>query len=95
VLFGGEAALSGDAAEEATELHLATERGFAELLKAAAPERDETELAAFAHAIGGAAHQLAQWWLRTTGIPRSQVVEWYCAATWTGLRPLLERPAKP
>jgi AcrR family transcriptional regulator len=85
VLFGGGAAVSGEVAEEAMRLHLATERRFAELFAAVAPGRDQQALLAFAHSIGGAAHQLAQWWLRTPGVSREQVVEWYCRVCWEGL----------
>jgi AcrR family transcriptional regulator len=99
VLFGGGAAVSGEVAEEAMRLHLATEQRFADLLRAAVPDQDERRLQAFAHAIGGAAHQLAQWWLRTPGVTREQVVEWYCAATWEGLvglvGPTARRPPSP
>src|SRR4029077_13133683 len=91
VLFGGGAAVSGEVAEEAMRLHMATEQRFAELFAGVAPRQDPQALLAFAHSIGGAAHQLAQWWLRTPGVTREQVVEWYCAATWEGLR----RPGAP
>jgi AcrR family transcriptional regulator len=90
VLFGGGAAVSGEVAEEAMQLHLATERQFAELLAAAAPNQDEQQVLAYAHAIGGAAHQLAQWWLRTPGVARQQVVQWYCAVCWEGLNALID-----
>jgi len=86
VLFGGGAAVSGDVAEEAIQLHLGTERGFAELFARLAPQQDPQALLAFAHSIGGAAHQLAQWWLRTPQIPREQIVRWYSAVCWEGLR---------
>jgi AcrR family transcriptional regulator len=90
VLFGGDAAVSGDVAEEAMQLHLATERRFAALLsEVSGGGGDEQQVLAFSHAIGGAAHQLAQWWLRTPGVPRERVVEWYCAVTWEGLRALV------
>lgn len=89
VLFGGGAAVSGDIAEVAMQLHLETERRFAALFRQAAPNADEQQLVAFAHTIGGAAHQLAQWWLRTPGVPRSYVVESYCAVTWGGLGAVL------
>jgi tetracycline repressor-like protein len=49
----------------------------------------EQQLVAFAHAIGGAAHQLAQWWLRTPGVSRAYVVESFCAVTWGGLAAVL------
>ena len=86
VLFGGGAAVSGDVAEEAIQLHLGTERGFAELFARLAPQQDPQALLAFAHSIGGAANQLAQWWLRTPQIPREQIVRWYSAVCWEGLR---------
>jgi AcrR family transcriptional regulator len=85
VLFGGGAAVSGDVAEEAMRLHLATERRFAELFAQTAPHHDPQALAAFAHSIGGAAHQLAQWWLRTPGVSREQIVKWYSRVCWDGL----------
>jgi AcrR family transcriptional regulator len=90
VLFGGGAAVSGDVAQEAMRLHLATEQGFAELFVIAAPDADKQQLTAYAHAIGGAAHQLAQWWLRTAGVPRATVVRWYTDICWNGLRQILE-----
>ena len=89
VLFGGGAAVSGDVAETAMQLHLGTERRFADLFRQAAPDADEQQLVAYAHAIGGAAHQLAQWWLRTPGVSREQVVETYAALTWNGLATVL------
>jgi AcrR family transcriptional regulator len=85
VLFGGEATLPVEFAQEAIEMHLATERRFAELFAVAAAPHEEQRLLAYSHAIGGAAHQLAQWWLRTPGISREQVVGWYCALVWDGL----------
>jgi AcrR family transcriptional regulator len=90
VLFGGDAAVSGAVAEEAMQLHLATERRFAELLARDAPGHDPDRLRAFSHAIGGAAHQLAQWWLRTPRISRKRIVQWYCEVTWAGLSTLFE-----
>jgi len=96
VLFGGGAAVSGEVAEEAMELHLATERQFAALLAAAAPGADDELVRAYAHGIGGAAHQIAEWWLRTKGIPRQTVVRWYCELCWSGMGPVVQRRgAKP
>lgn len=89
VLFGGGASVSGDVAETAMQLHLGTERRFAQLFRQAAPDADDQQLAAYAHAIGGAAHQLAQWWLRAPGVPREEVVEMYCDVTWGGLAAVL------
>jgi AcrR family transcriptional regulator len=89
VLFGGGAAVSGEVAEEAMQLHLGTEQRFAELLAAAAPAVGEQRLVACAHAIGGAAHQLAQWWLRRPEVPREEVVAVYRDVTWGGLAAVL------
>jgi AcrR family transcriptional regulator len=85
VLFGGDAAISGTAAEEAMQMHLATERRFAELFAIEAGKQDEQRLLAYSHAVGGAAHQLAQWWLRTPEVTRDQVVGWYMHVVWSGL----------
>jgi AcrR family transcriptional regulator len=89
VLFGGDAAVSGGVVEEAMQMHLATEERFADLFAIAPGQHDPQQLIAFSHAVGGAAHQLAQWWLRTPGVSREQVVEWFCAVVWTGLGALL------
>lgn len=86
------AAVSRDVAEIATQLHLDTERRFAEPFRQAAPDADPQRLAAYAHAIGGAAHRLAQWWLRAPGVPREDVVETCCAVTWGGLAEVLAIP---
>ncbi|HUZ29431.1 MAG TPA: TetR/AcrR family transcriptional regulator [Solirubrobacteraceae bacterium] len=91
VLFGGDAAVSGPVAEEAMQMHLATEQRFADLFAIGNPERGEHELLAFSHAVGGAAHQLAQWWLRTPEISREQIVAWYFAVVWEGLAGVLGR----
>jgi AcrR family transcriptional regulator len=85
ILFGGGAAVSGDVAEASMQLHLGTEQRFAELFRQAAPDAEQQRLVAYAHAVGGAAHQLAQWWLRTPEVRREVVVEMYCGVTWGGL----------
>ncbi|HEX8085065.1 MAG TPA: TetR/AcrR family transcriptional regulator [Solirubrobacteraceae bacterium] len=91
VLHGSDSGVPPAVAEEATQMHLATERGFTALLAGtAAADADPQRILAFCHAIGGAGHQLAQWWLRTPGISREQLVAWYCEATWSGVRALVE-----
>lgn len=91
VLFGGDAAVSPEIAEEAMRLHLATEQRFVGLLTGTpAADQDERRLLAFSHAVGGAIHQLAHYWLRTPDISREQIVEWYCDVTWAGVRGLVE-----
>lgn len=91
VLFGADAAVPHAVAEEAKELHLGTEQRFAAMLSRDAPGYDERFYQAIAHAIGGAGNQLAQWWLRTPGISRKQLVDWYCQITWGGVGALVER----
>lgn len=94
VLFGADAASVPPAvAKEAKELHLRTERRWAAMLSHAAPGHDERYYQAVAHAIGGAGNQLAQWWLRTPGISRERLVDWYCGITWGGISAML--PASP
>jgi AcrR family transcriptional regulator len=85
VLFGADAAVPPPVAEEAKKLHLGTERRFAAMLSRDAPGYDERFYQAIAHAIGGAGNQMAQWWLRTPGIDRAQLVDWYCDITWGGV----------
>jgi AcrR family transcriptional regulator len=90
VLFGADAAsVPSVVAKEAKELHLRTERLWATMLSADAPGYDERYYQAVAHAIGGAGNQLAQWWLRTPGISREQLVDWYCDITWGGISAVL------
>jgi AcrR family transcriptional regulator len=89
VLFGGDAAVSGAVANEAMQMHLETEQRFADLFGLPTPPQGEQQLVALSHAAGGAAHQLAQWWLRTPEVSRQQLVEWYCAVVWQGLGMLL------
>jgi len=86
VLFGADAAsVPSVVAEEAKQLHLRTERGWAAMLSEAAPGYDQRFYQAVAHAIGGAGNQLAKWWLRTPGVSREQLVDWYCEITWGGI----------
>jgi AcrR family transcriptional regulator len=90
VLFGaGAGAVPPVVAEEAKQLHLATERRWAAMFSRDAPGYDERYYQVVAHAIGGAGNQLAQWWLRTPGISREQLVDWYCDITWGGISAML------
>jgi AcrR family transcriptional regulator len=91
VLHGSDGGVPPAVAEEATRMHLATERAFTALVAGTpAAAADPQRILAFCHAVGGAGHQLAQWWLRTPGIPREQIVQWYCEMTWSGIRALVE-----
>ena len=90
VLHGADTGVPRAVAEEATQMHLATERGFTALVAGTPAAADPQRVLAYCHALGGAAHQLAQWWLRTPGIPREQLVAWYCEMTWDGVRALVE-----
>jgi AcrR family transcriptional regulator len=91
VLFGADAAVPPAVAEEAKQLHLATEQRFAAMFARDAPGYDDRFYQALAHAIGGAGNQLAQWWLRTPGISREQLVDWYCEITWGGVSAIVTR----
>jgi AcrR family transcriptional regulator len=89
VLFGGGAAVSGAIAEEAMQLRFGTESRMAELLQRAAPHADDVTVRGLAHAVGGAAHQLAQFWLRTPQLSRAAVVDLYCAFAWPAIAGLV------
>jgi len=91
VLFGGGAAVSGAIAEEAVRLRFGTEARFAEMMRTVAPHASEARRRGLAHAIGGAAHQLAQWWLRTPELSRGAVVDSYCDFAWPAILALATR----
>ncbi|TMK80924.1 MAG: TetR/AcrR family transcriptional regulator [Actinobacteria bacterium] len=88
VLFGGGASVSGDVADEAMRLRFETEKQIADWLGTVAPKADHQSLAALAHAIGGASHQLAQWWLRNPGIAKRRIVDYFVKFSWPAIREL-------
>ena len=88
VLFGGGAAVSGAVANEAMRLRFETETQIAEWLRTVAPTTDKQSLIALAHAIGGASHQLAQWWLRNPKIAKQTVIDYFVAFSWPAIKEL-------
>jgi AcrR family transcriptional regulator len=89
VLFGGGMAVPGALTEEAVQLRFGTETRLAEMLRGVAPGAGESRRRGLAHAIGGAAHQLAQWWLRTPELTRATLVDHYCAFAWPAIQALI------
>lgn len=92
VLFGG-AELSGPGAREITRLRFATVVQIAQLIAVIAPAADHTTRVIHAHAISGAAEQVAKWWRENPGLPREEVVAQQVAFAWDGLsRIVSEQP---
>lgn len=90
VLFGGGAAVAGGVVEAAAELRYATAEAIAVLVRAAAPHVDDESASAYAHAISGAAEQLAKWWRRHPEVAVDVLVERMMDALWTGLRAIAD-----
>lgn len=86
VLFGGGAAVAGKVAAAAAKHRYQTAEVIAGLVRAAAPHVAEDAASAYAHAISGAAEQLAKWWRRHLDVELEAMVERTMDALWTGLR---------
>ncbi|KAB2810742.1 TetR/AcrR family transcriptional regulator [Pimelobacter simplex] len=90
VLFGGGAAVAGRVAEAAAEQRYRTAEVIAGLVRTAAPHVDGEAASAYAHAISGAAEQLAKWWRRHPEVAVDVLVARMMDALWTGLRAIAE-----
>lgn len=90
VLFGGGAAVAGRVAEAAAEQRYRTAEVIAGLVRTAAPHVDDESASAYAHAISGAAEQLAKWWRRHPEVAVDVLVARMMDALWTGLRTIAE-----
>ena len=85
MLFGGGTAVAGAIAERAAELRFETGEKIAALVRNAAPQAGATAAAAYAHAISGAAEQLAKWWRQHPEITLAELVDYQFDVLWTGL----------
>ncbi|GAA4101495.1 TetR/AcrR family transcriptional regulator [Nocardioides kongjuensis] len=90
VLFGGGAAVAGKVAASAAEHRYQTAEVIAGLVRDAAPHVAEEAASAYAHAISGAAEQLAKWWRRHPDVGLETMVERTMDALWTGLATIAE-----
>ena len=84
LLFGGGAAVAGSAAEEARHLRFDTVGKIAELLSPFMSDIERCVLEVNAHALSGAAEQVAKWWLENDHISRETVVDMLTSLLWAG-----------
>ena len=91
VLFGGGAAIAGTAERTARELRFRTVDQIAGLLQRELPDTPSAELDVLAHAVSGAAEQVAKWWRCNPATPRPEVVQRVMRLLWAGLEALTLR----
>lgn len=84
LLFAGGAAVAGSAAEEARHLRFDTVGKIADLLSPFMSGIDKTALEINAHALSGAAEQVAKWWIENDHTSRETVVELLTSLLWAG-----------
>lgn len=84
LLFGGGAAVAGSAAEDAKHLRFDTVEKIVGLLSPFLSGIDKTALEINAHALSGAAEQVAKWWIENDHVSRETVVELLTSLLWTG-----------
>jgi AcrR family transcriptional regulator len=92
LLFGGGAAVAGTAAEEAKNLRFDTVQKIADLLRPFMPDIERAALEINAHALSGAAEQVAKWWLENDNVSRETVVDLVMSLLWEGFAQFV-RPA--
>ncbi|AMO22632.1 TetR/AcrR family transcriptional regulator [Ramlibacter tataouinensis] len=75
LLFGGGAAVAGPVVGEARQLRFDTVAKITALLSPLMPQIALTEVQMQAHALSGAAEQLAKWWIENENVERPVVVD--------------------
>lgn len=85
LLFGGGTAIAGAVAADAAVMRFETAEMVATLVRAAATELDPTAASAYAHAISGAAEQLAKWWRHHPEVTLQTIVDYHLDVVWQGL----------
>ncbi|MEU2258574.1 TetR/AcrR family transcriptional regulator [Nocardia xishanensis] len=96
LLFGSNAVLPGEYADQLAELRFATIDLIADMLRhRAPPHTDRRRVDAAANALSGVGERLGHWWLKCPMLTRAELVEYYTDMVWSGLRPYVEtdRPA--
>lgn len=84
LLFGGGVAVAGSAVDEAKRMRFETVDGIAELLTPFMPHSTQPIVVMHAHAISGAAEQLAKWWVENESVGRPVVVDLLMDLMWRG-----------
>lgn len=78
LLFTSSASLTGEVADQLTELRARTIAGIAELTRPYTGTLPEPELTALAYAISGVGEQIGRWWLQNPTVARDRVLELFC-----------------
>lgn len=89
LLYGSGVAVAGNAAEEAVRLRLHTVDAIAALFRLSAPEAPLGQLKIYAHAMSGAAEQVAKYAMTAPDQPLSTLIDTLMQFAWQGLEPLL------
>lgn len=89
LLFGSDAVLPSDYAQQLAEVRFGTIRLIHLQLRSAAPQAPEPELEAAAHAISGAGERLGHWWGTRPDLPRERLVELFVTLCWQGIAPFV------
>jgi AcrR family transcriptional regulator len=84
LLFAGGAAVAGSAAEEARQMRFETVGMIADLLSPFMSGIQDSALEIHAHALSGAAEQVAKWWLENEHASRETVVDLLTSLLWAG-----------
>lgn len=84
LLFGGGAAVAGPVVGEATRMRFETVDRIAALLSPLMPDLAPPVVAMHAHALSGAAEQLAKWWIENDQVERPVVVDLLMDLMWRG-----------
>ena len=84
LLFGGGVAVAGSAVDEARRMRFDTVDGIAGLLTPFMPGVAQPFVVMHAHALSGAAEQLAKWWVENEQVERSVVVDLLMNLMWRG-----------
>ena len=84
LLFGGGAAVAGSVVGEAGRLRFATVAKITALLAPLMPQVAPPIVEMQAHALSGAAEQLAKWWIENEHVERTVVVDLLTGLMWRG-----------
>lgn len=95
LLFGGGTAIAGAVAVDAAQMRFETAEMIATLVQAAADHLDPTAVRAYAHAISGAAEQLAKWWRHHPEVTLEQIVAYHLELVWQGLEQVVGGTGAP
>jgi AcrR family transcriptional regulator len=86
LLFGGGAAVAGPVVGEAMRLRFETVERIAGLLAPLMPDAASSLVTMQAHALSGAAEQLAKWWIENGHVERAVIVDRLMDLMWSGFQ---------